>query len=107
MQADVRHGTGLWTNGELAPIDWKSDLSLELTDTGFDHSVRSKFRDRLLEGGVEDQILDLVLKQFQAGGLLKGRGQQRSDATHVVAAVRAITRVEFFQRDIALRLKYP
>ena len=38
-----------------------------------------------------------MLKQFQAGGLLKGRGQQRSDATHVVAAVRAMTRIEFLR----------
>src|SRR5271157_3992328 len=32
-----------------ARIDWKYALSLELTDEGFDFSVLSEFRDRLLE----------------------------------------------------------
>ncbi len=64
-------------------------------DAGFDHSVLSEFRDRLLHGSAEDQILNLMLNRFQAQGLLKGHGQQRSDSTHVIAAVRAMTRVEF------------
>src|SRR5829696_4431507 len=31
-------------------IDWKYALSLELTDAGFDHSVLSNFRERLMSG---------------------------------------------------------
>src|SRR5262245_14922328 len=31
-------------------IDWKFLLCLELTDSGFDHTVLSEFRSRLLEG---------------------------------------------------------
>jgi len=46
-------------------------LSLELTDAGFDHSMFSEFRDRLLGESAEDQLLALVLKRFQVGGLLK------------------------------------
>ncbi len=34
-------------------IDWKYVLSLELTDPGFDFSVLSEFRTRLLTGGAE------------------------------------------------------
>lgn len=86
-----------------ARIDWKYALSLELVNAGFNHSVLSEFRDRLLAGGVEEQLLDLMLNRFQRQGLLKARGQQRSDSTHVLAVVREMTRVscdngvEFFR----------
>ena len=38
-----------------ARIDWKYLLRLELTDPGFDFSVLSEFRDRLLAGSAEDR----------------------------------------------------
>src|SRR5258706_450537 len=34
-------------------LDWKYALSLELTDPGFDHTVLSEFRSRLVEGNGE------------------------------------------------------
>src|SRR5918992_4140200 len=40
-----------------ARIDWKYLLSLELTDPGFDFSVLSEFRDRLLAGSAEELLL--------------------------------------------------
>jgi transposase len=87
-----------------ARIDWKYALSLELVDSGFDHSILSEFRDRLLQGNAEEQILNLMLQRFQAKGLLKARGQQRSDSTHVIAAVRAMTRVEFLGETVRYAL---
>ena len=42
-------------------IDWTCALGLELTDPGFDFSVPSAFRDRLIAGGVEARMLDAVL----------------------------------------------
>lgn len=87
-----------------ARIDWKYALSLELVDAGFDHSVLSEFRDRLLAGHVEEQLLDLMLKRFQRQGLLKARGQQRSDSTHVLAVVREMTRVEFLGETLRYAL---
>ncbi len=75
-------------------LDWKYALSLELSDPGFDHSVLSEFRTRLVAGGAEERLLDLVLEQARAHGWLKERGQQRTDSTHVLAAVRALTRLE-------------
>ena len=85
-------------------IDWKYALSLELTDAGFDHSVLSEFRDRLIAGKAEHQLLDLMLRRFQHVGLLKARGQQRSDSTHVIAVVRAMTRVEFLGETLRYAL---
>ncbi|WP_328828905.1 IS1182 family transposase [Streptomyces sp. NBC_00252] len=75
-------------------IDWKYGLGLELDDPGFDHSVLSEFRARLAEGDRADQLLQLMLDRLVAAGLLKGRGRQRTDATHVLAAVRRLSRLE-------------
>ena len=75
-------------------IDWKYLLSLELTDAGFDFSVLSEFRGRLLEGGQEVILLEKLLECCQAQGLIKARGQQRTDATRVLAAIRVLTRLE-------------
>lgn len=77
-----------------ARIDWKYLLGLELTDPGFDFSVLSEFRDRLLAGNAEERLLDKLLERSQALGLLKSRGQQRTDSTHVLAAIRVLSRLE-------------
>ena len=77
-----------------ARIDWKYLLGLELDDPGFDHSVLCEFRARLLEGGAEERLLGKLLEACQARGLLKARGRQRSDTTHVLAAIRALNRLE-------------
>ena len=42
-------------------IDWKYALALSLTDPGFDSTVLSEFRTRLVEGGAEHGLLDAVL----------------------------------------------
>lgn len=75
-------------------IDWKYLLGLELTDAGFDFSVLSLFRARLVAGGVEQQLLDTLLERFKARGVLKARGRQRTDSTHVLAAIRGVNRLE-------------
>ena len=75
-------------------IDWKYLLCLELTDPGFDHTVLSEFRSRLLAGEAEMLLFDTLLTQFRELGLLKPRGKQRTDSTHVLAAIRALNRLE-------------
>jgi len=75
-------------------IDWKYALSLELTSTGFDFSVLSEFRSRLLANGAERRLFDLLLAHFRERGWIKARGKQRTDSTHVLAAIRTIRRLE-------------
>ena len=75
-------------------IDWKYVLSLELTDSGFDFSVLSEFRGRLLAHGAERRLFDRVLEQFRERGWIKARGKQRTDSTHVLAAIRTLRRLE-------------
>jgi len=68
-------------------IDWKYALGLELTDPGFHFSVLTEFRARLVAGGAEHLLLDTMLERFKARGLVKARGKQRTDSTHVLGAV--------------------
>jgi transposase len=74
-------------------IAWKYALALELTDPGFDASVLSEFRDRLIASQAEQLLLDSMLTQLQQRGLLKARGRQRTDSTHVLAAIRTLNRL--------------
>jgi transposase len=87
-----------------ARIDWKYLLGLELTDPGFDFSVLSEFRDRLLAGHQEALLLEKLLEQCCARGLLQARGQQRTDATHVLAAIRVLNRLELVAETLRATL---
>src|SRR5919112_2853467 len=77
-----------------ARIDWKYLLALELADAGFDHTVLCEFRARLLDGGAAERLLARMLDTARDAGLLKARGRQRTDSTHVLAAVRDMNRIE-------------
>jgi len=75
-------------------IDWKYALGLELTDPGFDHTVKSEFRSRLVQGQAELLLLDTRLDRCRELELIRQRGRQRTDSTHVLAAVRVLNRLE-------------
>jgi transposase len=75
-------------------IDWKYLLCLELDDRGFDHTVLSEFRTRLLTHKAESRLFDAILGWAQDRKLLQAGGRQRTDSTHVLAAVRMLTRLE-------------
>ena len=47
----------------------------------------TEFRARLVAGDAEHLLLDRMLERFKARGLVKARGKQRTDSTHVLAAV--------------------
>src|SRR5919201_6290099 len=81
-------------NAVRGRIDWKYALALELTDPGFDASVLSEFRTRLLHGEAEHLLLETLLTLLQERGLLKARGTQRTASTHILAAIRTLNRLE-------------
>jgi transposase len=87
-----------------ARIDWKYLLGLELTDPGFDFSVLCEFRDRLLAGSAGALLLDKLLERCRTMGLLKARGQQRTDSTHVLAAIRVLNRLELVAETLRAAL---
>jgi hypothetical protein len=85
-------------------IDWKHLLALELADAGFDHSVLCEFRDRLLRHKATERLLERVLGAARDGGLLKARGRQRTDSTHVLAAIRTLNRLELVAETLRAAL---
>ncbi|MGW8687050.1 IS1182 family transposase [Streptomyces sp. NPDC055817] len=88
-----------------ARMDWKFLLGLELDDPGFDFSVLCDFRARLIEHGLEEKVLDLVLERISGLGLLRAGGRQRTDSTHVLAAVRTLNRMEFVGESLRAALE--
>jgi transposase len=75
-------------------IDLKYLLGLRLTDQGFDPSILTDYRAHLIAGGKEAQLLKDMLVRLQEKDLLKARGKQRTDSTHVLAAIRVVNRLE-------------
>jgi transposase len=75
-------------------MDWKYALSLDLSDPGFDFTLLHDFRGRLLTREAGQRCLDAFLAACKARGWLKARGTQRTDATHVLAAIRTLHRLE-------------
>ena len=85
-------------------IDWKYVLGLELTAPAIAHASLSKFRQRLIEGGQEQLLLDAMLNHLKARGWLKGVRRQRTDSTHVLAAIRDMNRLEFLGETLRAAL---
>ena len=76
-------------------------MGLELTDAGFDASVLSEFRTRLVTGGAEQPLLATLLDRFRERQWLKARGRQRTDSTPVLAAIRTRNRLPQRRGDAA------
>lgn len=85
-------------------IDWKYALGLKLADSGFHFSVLTEFRTRLLAGQAEYLLLDKMLGHFKARGLIRPRGRQRTDSTHVLGAVRDLHLLELVTETLRATL---
>ena len=77
-----------------ARIDWKYVLGLELTDQGFDFTVLSEWRQRLINDKKTDELLNKILIKMKELDLIKKRGKQRTDSTHILGAIRKLNRLE-------------
>ena len=77
-----------------ARIDWKYALGLVLDDSGFHYSVLCEFRARLLDGSLDHLLLEALLAACRTQGLLRRRGRQRTDSTHVLGVLRLLNRLE-------------
>jgi transposase len=75
-------------------ITWKYALGLELEDPGFDPSVLSEFRARLVDGDLTHLALDALMERLGGLGLVKTGGRARTDSTHVLGAIRSLNRLE-------------
>ena len=88
-----------------ARLDWKYCLGLALEDDGFDFSVLSEFRTRVLEGGLDSVIFDVLVRRLGELGLLSAGGRQRTDSTHVLGAVRSLNRLELAGETVRAALE--
>src|SRR6266568_7127533 len=71
-------------------VDWLYALALPLDDPGFDYSILSDFRQRLLSAGAQELILEPILQLCRERGSIRAGGKQRTDATAVLAQVRSL-----------------
>lgn len=85
-------------------IDFKYALAMELDDPGFHHSVLADFRERLAQDDRADRLLDLALARLKEAGLVRER-TTRTDSTHVLAAVRDLTRLELVTEAVRALLE--
>ena len=86
-------------------IDWKYALGLALDDPGFDFTVLSEFRARLVAGSMETEALDGLLIALAGLGLVRSGGRQRSDSTHVLARLRSLNRLELAGESVRAALE--
>lgn len=85
-------------------LDWKYALHLPLDYAGFDYSVLSEFRDRLLGGQAEGRVFEKLVEQIRGLGLIKERGKQRTDSIAMLTKVRRLCRVETVVETLRLAL---
>ena len=86
-------------------LDWKYCLGLALEDEGFDFSVLSEFRSRLVAGSLERVILDLLLARLGELGLVGAGMPQRTDSTHVLGRIREVNRLELAGESVRAALE--
>lgn len=86
-------------------LGWKYALDLELTEEGFHPTVLVYFRDRLEENKAERMIFDGVVELLIELGLVKRKGKQRLDSTHILAYVKEMSRLECAVETMRLALE--
>jgi transposase len=86
-------------------MDWKYALRLPLGYTGFNFSVLSEYRARLIAHGAEARVFEALLADLVTLGLLKRRGRQRTDSLAVLTRVRTLTRLELVVETLRLAVQ--
>lgn len=86
-------------------LDWKYALHLPLEDAGFNFSVLSEYRARLVQHQAEGRVFEALLGDLQELGLLKRRGRQRTDSLAVLTRVRYLNRLELVVETLRVALR--
>lgn len=86
-------------------LDWKYALHLPLDYAGFDFSVLSDFRQRLLAHGKERFVFDHLVQQFLKLGFIKRRSKVRTDSTHIVGVVERLQQVDLVTESLRVALE--
>jgi len=86
-------------------LDWKYALHLRLEYAGFNFSVLSEFRDRVIRHQAEARLFEQLLEQLGGLGLIKRRGRQRTDSLAVLTKVRNLNRLELVVETLRLAVR--
>jgi transposase len=81
-------------------LDWKYALRQPLDWTGFHYSDLCNFRKRLLEHEAERVMFERVVAYLRGHGYVQAGGQQRTDSTHILGAVRDLSTVELVRETL-------
>lgn len=83
-------------------LGWKYALELEVDEKGFHPTTLVKFRQRLIDGGMQRVGFDAILDALVAEGLVRKGGRQRLDSTHVFGCVAKMSYLECMRETLRL-----
>ena len=86
-------------------LGWKHALAQELDGEVFDPTVLVRFRERLVEHEQGRVAFEAVLGGLERAGLVKPKGKQRLDSTHVLAVVARMGTLECVRESLRLALE--
>lgn len=86
-------------------LDWKSAMSLEGDDTGFDQSTMTDFRQRLVNHEAQELVLEQLFTICVEKGWTRHKGKQRVDSTLVLSQARRLHRLESVGETLRTVLK--
>ena len=86
-------------------IGWKHALAQELDGEVFDPTVLVRFRERLVEHRQGQLAFEVVLGGLERAGLVKQKGKQRLDSTHVLGLVARMGTLECVRESLRLALE--
>ena len=85
-------------------LDWKYALHVPVEWLGFHYSTLCNYRKRLLNHGEERLLFDKILNWVMQQGFLKKKSKQRTDSTHVLGKVAALSRLELLWETLRMAL---
>lgn len=83
-------------------LDWKIAFELPLEFAGFHPTTLVYFRNRLLENQKATFAFDKVIEHLKNCGVIRARGKQRIDSTHIIGCVQKLSRIELFHETLRL-----
>ncbi len=86
-------------------LGWKHALDLPVDYAGFHATSLVYFRQRVLAHEQSRILFDAILQGLEGKGLVKRRGRQRLDSTHILGLVSSMSRLEMTRETIQLFLQ--
>ena len=92
-------------NAMVFDLRWKCALEMEVDEGGFHPTALVRFRERLMEHGMEAIGIEAALEAMRQAGYLGKKSKQRVDSTHVVGLVSEMSRLECVRETMRLALE--